>query len=81
MLILEIELQSGKTYKVPFNVIKIDCPIEVSKYIKNKVVENRRGGKYNTWAKKILVRAQRTIRRLKRIHNISKLTRLLINRK
>ena len=40
------------------------------------MVENRRGGKYNTWAKKILVRAQRTIRRLKRIYNISKLTRL-----
>ena len=76
MLILEIELQSGKTYKVPFNVIKKDRPIEVAKYIKNKVVENRRGGKYNTWAKKILVRAQRTIRRLKRIYNISKLTRL-----
>ena len=76
MLILEIELQSGKTYEVPFNVIKKDRPIKVPKYIKNKVVENRRGGKYNTWAKKILVRAQRTIRRLKRIYNISKLTRL-----
>ena len=77
LLVLEVELQSGTTYEVPFNVIKKDRPIEVARYIRNNVIESRRGGKYNTWAKKILVRSQRTIRRLKNIHNVSKITRLL----
>lgn len=77
LLIFNVELQSGTTYEVPFNIIKKDRPIEVAKYIKNNVVESRRGGKYNTWAKKILVRSQRTIRRMKHAYNVSKLTRLL----
>ena len=68
---LTIELESGKTFKSPFATIKKYRPIEAATYIKNHVIEQSRNGKYNTWAKKILVRSQRMIRRMKRSYNIA----------
>ena len=76
MLILTIELESGKSFDLPFPFIKKDRPIELAKYIKDNVVESTRGGKYNTWAKKNLVRAQRIIKRMKNAHNISRINRI-----
>ena len=76
ILMFIVELTSGKTYDVPFSLIKKDRPIETAKHIKYEVVDNKRGGRYEQWAKKILVRAQRVIRRLHRHHNISRTLRL-----
>ena len=76
IMMLPIEFESGKTFESPFAMIKKDRPIEVATYIKNHVIEKSRNGKYNTWAKKILVRAQRMIRRMKRSYNIARIARI-----
>ena len=76
MLMFSIELTTGLTYDSPFTMIKKDRPIETARYIKNHVTENKRGGKYDQWSKKILVRAQRVIRRLNRRYNIQRTLRL-----
>ena len=76
MLMFTVELESGKTIDIPFTILKKDRPIEVATYIKNHVIDQKRNGKYNTWAKKTLVRAQRIIRRLKNHHNISRISRI-----
>jgi len=76
ILMFTVELMSGKTFEAPFSIIKKDRPVELARYIKNNVIETSRGGKYNSWSKKILVRAQRIIRRLKRTHNISRVRRI-----
>ena len=57
MLILTILLRSGKKYDAPFSLIKKDRPVEVAQFIKGNVVEKRRGGRYEQWAKKVLNRA------------------------
>ena len=56
------------TVEVPFSIIKKDVPLEVARYINQNVVENRRGGKYNTWSKSVLKTHNRSIRRLHRIY-------------
>ena len=76
LLVFEVMLLSGKTYEIPFNVLKKDRPIETAKFIREKVVEGRRGGKYNLWSKKIIKQSQRTLRRLSRYHNIDRVLRL-----
>ena len=76
ILLLEIEIDSGKTFEVPFAMIKKDRPIETARYISREVVEKTRGGKYETWAKKILRRTQRVIRRMRNYHNIDRIQRL-----
>ena len=76
VLILEIMLQSGKTYKAPFTLIKKDRPIELARYIRKEVVETRRGGWYKKWAKSVLKDANRTIRRLHRMYRTDRIERL-----
>jgi len=76
ILLLTVELESGKTFDTPFSMLKKDRPLELATYIKNNVIEKKRNGKYNLWAKNILVRAQRIIRRMKRYHNISRIARI-----
>ena len=44
LLILKIYLTLGQSYEVPFFLIKKDRPIELTKYIKNHVVDIKRGG-------------------------------------
>ena len=76
VLTFTVELTSGTTYTIPFTLLKTDRPIEVAKYIRNNVVESRRGGRYEQWSKKILMRAQRIIRRMSRHYNIGRTMRL-----
>ena len=76
ILVFKVVLESGKSYEIPFNVIKKDRPIETAKFIREKVVEGKRGGKYNQWSQKILKQTQRTLRRLSRYHNIDRIMRL-----
>ena len=47
---------------IPFGVSKKDEPVIVARYIKEYVVEDKRQGDYNTWAKKTLKCHTRTIR-------------------
>ena len=75
-LMFTVELTSGKSYEIPFSLLKKDRPIETARYIKNQVVENKRGGRYEQWSKKILIRAQRVIRRMHRHHNVGRMLRL-----
>ena len=76
LLILTIELTSGKSFEIPFNQIKKDRPLEVAKYIRKEVIEEKRGGPHEIWAKKIIKNANRTVRRLSRHYNIDRFIRL-----
>ncbi len=70
-LILKVKYESA-TLDVPFHVLRKDVPLELARYIRNSVLEKRRGGYYNTWASKILKQHGRTIRRLHRFYNVSR---------
>ena len=52
------------TVKVPFPILKIDILIEFARYIQEKVIESRRGGYYNQWAKSMLKSHNRAVRQL-----------------
>ena len=75
-LVLKVQLDSGKTYDSDFGEVKRDRPIELARYIRNEVVESKRGGFYETWAQNALKSANRTIRRMAQYHNIDRLMRL-----
>ena len=76
ILLFTIELESGKTFEESFAMIKKDRPIETALYIREEVVEKRRGGRYETWAKKILRRTKRVIRRMNNYYNIDRIRRI-----
>ena len=59
------------TLEVPFSILKKDVPLELAKYIRQHVVEMRRGGRYNTWAKKVITNHHHVVRRLYRQYNIN----------
>ena len=75
MLIFEVELNSGKSFEVPFTLLKKDRPLETAKYIRREVVEKKRGGIHEMWAKTTIKAAESTIRRLRRFYNIDRLYR------
>ena len=79
-LTFTVLLRSGKDFEIPFSLLKKDRPIETAKYIKAHVVENKRGGYYNTWANKTLTQMNRTIRRMHRYFNIDRIMRLSQNK-
>ena len=45
ILMFTVELESGKTFEIPFSIIKKDRPMEVATYIRNHVIERKRNGK------------------------------------
>ena len=49
---------------VPFLILKKDVPLELAKFIQDKVMEHKCGGYYNTWAKNTLKSHARGVRRL-----------------
>jgi hypothetical protein len=49
---------------VPFPILKRDVPLELACFIRDKVIEDRRGGHYNMWAKSTLKAHARGVRRL-----------------
>ncbi|MGH7955315.1 MAG: reverse transcriptase domain-containing protein, partial [Gloeomargaritales cyanobacterium] len=49
---------------IPFDLLKKDVPFQLAKYIREKVMEPTRDGRYIRWAKGILNEHIRTIRRL-----------------
>jgi hypothetical protein len=59
---------SKHTLTVPFPILKQDVPLEeVEHFICDNVVEDKRGGYYNTWAKHTLKAHARGDRRLYRV--------------
>lgn len=62
--------------EIPFPVLKGDVPVDVARYIRDKVIESRRNGFYNSWAKRTLKSHGRCIRRLYQIHNVDKTVRI-----
>ena len=78
-LIFKVELCSGKSFEVPFNLFQKDCPMETAKYIRNNVVESKRGGIYENWAKKTIETSERTIRRLSSCYDVDKFIRVRKN--
>lgn len=76
ILIFEVQLTSGKTFEISFAQLKKDRPLEVAKYIRKDVIEQKRGGPHEIWAKKIIKNANRTVRRLSRHYNIDRFIRL-----
>jgi hypothetical protein len=59
-----LDADIGKhTLTVPFPILKRDVPFEVAHFICDKVVEDKRGGFYNTWAKHTLKAHARGVRR------------------
>jgi len=66
-----------ETLQVSFLVLKKDLPLELARYIRDKVVEDSRRGHYNTWAKKVIKNHGRTIQRIQRYYTpITVTTRL-----
>ena len=57
---------------VPFPILKKDVPVKMAKFIRDNIVEDKRGGFYNTWAKNTLKVHAWGVRRLHRIFNIEK---------
>ena len=66
---------------VPFPILKRDVPVELARFIRDKVVEDKRGGYYNTWAKNTLKAHSRGVRRLYRAYNVDSLYRIYRTRR
>lgn len=66
--------------EIPFSILKKDVPVELAKYIRSKVLEHKRNGHYNTWAKTTLKAHNRTVRRLHRYYNTGSTIRCYQNR-
>ena len=50
------------TLEIPFSILNEYVPLELEKIINNNVVEERRNGRYNAWAKKKIVKHARSVR-------------------
>jgi hypothetical protein len=58
---------------VPFRILQRDVPLELAKYVRDNVIEEHRGGHYNTWTKHITKSHHgQTIHRLCRHNNIGR---------
>ena len=60
---------------VPFPILKRDVPLELAHFIRDNVLEDKRGGHYNTWAKSTLKSHARGVRRLYRAYNVDSMYR------
>ena len=56
---------------LPFSILKKDQPMDTARYISNHVLDDKRNGRYNSWAKNRMKKHARTIRKLYRIHGIN----------
>jgi ribosomal protein L37E len=79
ILILKVRYQ-GETkgehvLEVPFGVLKKDIPLELAKYVQDHVLDEKRNGHYNQWAKKTIQTHGRCVRCLYRSYNIDKTIR------
>ena len=56
---------------LPFSVLKKYQPMETARYISNHVLDDKRNGRYNSWAKNTMKKHARTIQKLYRINGIN----------
>jgi hypothetical protein len=49
--------------EIPFPVLKSSIPLDVSRYIRDKVIEKRRKGHYSSWASQTFTNHNQRIRR------------------
>ena len=77
VLILEVKLQLGKLFEAPFGLIKKDRPVELARFIRENVVESKRGGWYEKWSKSVLKNANRTLRRMHRMYRTDRISRMV----
>ena len=56
---------------VPFGILKNDVPLELARYIKEKVIESSRRGFYSQWAKKVVTSYSRIVKRMHRVYRTS----------
>ena len=66
---------------VPFAILKNDVPLELAKYIRDHILDAKRNGRYNTWAKQTLKSHNRCIRRLYRAYAIDHMHRIYKTRR
>jgi len=66
---------------VPFPILKRDVPVELARFIRDKVIEDKRGGYYNTWAKNTLKAHSRGVRRLYHTYKIDSMYRIFRTRR
>jgi hypothetical protein len=80
ILILKVRYQGATmgehVIEVPFGVLKKDVPLELAKYVRDHVLDEKRNGHYNQWAKKTIQTHGRCVRRLYRSYNIDKAVRV-----
>jgi hypothetical protein len=72
-LILNVEYQGEielSIMEIPFSTLKKDVPLELARYVRNKVIDRKRNGFYQQWANKTLKTHTRCIRRLYRSYNV-----------
>jgi hypothetical protein len=63
--------------EVPFGILKKDVPLELAKYIKNYVIEEKRGkGFFMEWSTKMLKMHSQCVKRLHHSYNIGKTMRV-----
>lgn len=74
-LVLKVQIDFGKTYESDFGEVKRGRPIELTRYIRNEVVESKRGDFYETWTQNALKLTNRTILRMAQYHNIYRIMR------
>ena len=76
--------QEIHTLEILFQILKKDEPLELAKYIQEKVLDEKRKGKYNIWASTTIKSHNRCVRRLYKSYNvqiINKSRRVIINRR
>ena len=73
MLMLTVQLSSGRKFETPFSMLKEDRPLDLAKYIIREVVESKGGGKFELWSKNVFKIINRTIKRLQKHNQIDKI--------
>lgn len=63
------------TVEVPFEIICNDVPLELARFIKENVIDKKRGGFYTTWAMKKIKGHTRRFRKLYRSYNVTMATK------
>ena len=71
------------TLEILFQIIKKDIPLELAKYIQEKVLDEKKREKYNTWVLTTIKSHNRSIRRHYKLYNVqivNKFRRVTLNR-
>jgi len=79
VLILKVRYQGiadNNVMDVPFPILRKDVPLELARYVRLYVIDERRKGFYNDWAAKVIKDHTCCIRRLHKAYNIGATMRI-----